>query len=111
MEKGIDYTTKSPLLATLAALRAHIRAAGPSQGGNCSPSGGSAAAKPQAWGSSFAPPGRPKARIAPPRGAAQRQSRKRGGGHSHPVRVGQGRKDAAPPLARLRSHARTTRVC
>src|SRR5438270_4391716 len=27
-----------------------IRAAGPSQGANCSPSGGSAAAKPQAWG-------------------------------------------------------------
>src|SRR4051812_11705981 len=31
---------------------ADIRAAGLSQGANCTPSGGSAAAKPQAWGSS-----------------------------------------------------------
>jgi len=30
-----------------------IRAAGPSQGANCSPAGGSAAAKPQAWGSNL----------------------------------------------------------
>ncbi len=46
----------------------NIRAAGPSQGANWSPLGGSAAAQAQAWGHTFAPPGRPKARIAPPRG-------------------------------------------
>jgi len=28
----------------------HLRAAEPPQGANCAPSGGSAAAKPQAWG-------------------------------------------------------------
>src|SRR5207249_3395763 len=49
------------------------------QDANSSPLGGSAAAQPQAWGSMFASPGRPKTRTAPPRGAAQRRSRKRGG--------------------------------
>src|SRR2546429_688688 len=42
-----------------------IRAAGPSQGANCTPSGGSE--RSERGGRSFAPPGRPKARIAPPR--------------------------------------------
>jgi len=44
----------------------NIRAAGPSQDANWSPLGGSAAAQAQAWGHTFAPPGRPKARIGPP---------------------------------------------
>ncbi len=49
-----------------------IRAAGPSQGANYSPSGGSVVARMghpgRKRGGPFAPPGRPKARITPPRG-------------------------------------------
>jgi hypothetical protein len=46
-----------------------MSAAGPPQSANSTPAGGSAAAKPQAWGDHTSAPGGPKRESAPKRNA------------------------------------------